>query len=88
MQSSNGAIRYENWGLSTDKFVPADYDGDGKTDLAVFRNGIWYIKQSSNGQSAYYSVGLEYRYTGTGDYDGDGKTDSGGLSQRGLVRKT
>jgi hypothetical protein len=28
--------------------VPADYDGDGKSDLTVFRNGTWFVLRSSN----------------------------------------
>lgn len=74
-QSSNGVVRYENWGLATDKFVPADYDGDSKTDLAVFRAGTWYIKQSSNGAAAYYQWGLDTDVLVPADYDGDGKAD-------------
>ena len=32
------------WGQAGDVPVPGDYDGDGETDIAIFRDGHWYVK--------------------------------------------
>ncbi|HEX8267176.1 MAG TPA: ice-binding family protein [Pyrinomonadaceae bacterium] len=72
--SANYEIRSSRWGVSSDKFVPADYDGDGKYDVAVFRSGTWYIMGSA-GAFRGEAFGSPGDIPQPGDYDGDGKDD-------------
>lgn len=66
-----------HWGVTGDRPMHGDFDGDGKLDAAVFRSSdrIWYISQSSNGESRYENWGLASDTFVPADYDGDSKTD-------------
>lgn len=71
------------FGLPTDTIIDADFDGDLKQDIAVYREGTaanpqgyFYFIPSTNPNTF---VGQQWGTTGdkpvTGDFDADGKTD-------------
>jgi hypothetical protein len=79
--TSAGELRYEYFGHSSDRILPGDYDGDGKTDICVARgfnvspgSTTWYIRYSSGIPDFQTVFGFGFNFA-QGDYDGDGKTD-------------
>ncbi|MDQ3800048.1 MAG: proprotein convertase P-domain-containing protein, partial [Acidobacteriota bacterium] len=51
-----------------------DFDGDGRSDISVFRQGNWYLLQSTSGFTGT-QFGLATDKLAPADYDGDRKTD-------------
>ncbi len=75
--SSTGILEETRWGSSSlgDFFAAADYDGDGRFDIAVFRAGVWYIIESSTGNYRYEYWGTSGDIPAPNDFDNDGKAD-------------
>lgn len=68
-----------DWGIASDQFIPADFDGDGRDDYAVFRPGTvgrFYIVQSTTSTMRIEDFGTTGDdATVVGDYNGDGEDD-------------
>jgi dipeptidyl aminopeptidase/acylaminoacyl peptidase len=76
---SQGGLNSVQWGNAADVLVPADYDGDLKTDVAVWHevgpDGVFYILNSSDNTVPTEMFGLAGDIPTPGDWDGDGKAD-------------
>jgi len=75
--SDGAAVTTRTFGIVNDIPVAADFDGDGKANMAVCRaNGslTWYIQQSSTGLTRTVVLGLATLNDKPvpADYDGDG----------------
>jgi hypothetical protein len=67
------------WAPYNDIPVPADYDGDGRADAAVWRppTGQWFVRSSATGAiwAIPWGLGSLRDVPLPGDYDGDGRAD-------------
>lgn len=77
-RSSDGSTLSVTFGTTDDVFVPADYDGDRKTDVAVWNGTQFRVLTSASN----YVTEVDYTLgttgsdpTVVGDYDGDGLAD-------------
>lgn len=57
--------------------MPADYNGDGKTELGLFRasDNTWYLQDTTQGYLGSWAFGATGDKPVAGDFDGDGKDD-------------
>ena len=79
LQSSNNQIRNFEWGIAADadSLAPADYDGDGKTDFAIYRRSEnnFYIYNSMDNSVRVENFGIAGDILTVGDWDNDEKAD-------------
>ena len=71
------AVHHVHVGRRRTSRCKGDYDGDGKTDVAVFRpsTATWYIVNSGTATWSIVSWGGGGDIPVPADYDGDDKTD-------------
>lgn len=82
LQSTDGSVAHDWGNANTDFPVPGDYDGDGRDDLALYRNGInpgddslYLILYSATNTFQFIRWGVTGDQACARDYDGDGITD-------------
>lgn len=73
--NSPSQTKFAYFGQPGDVPAAADYDGDGKSDYAVFRQGVWYILYSSTSTFLARNWGASGDIPVMGDYGGNGKAD-------------
>ncbi len=77
LRSSDGVYQGIQLGSNGDKPVPSDYNGDGITEVAVWRpsTGTWFTSTNPATNYGAYQWGQNGDVPLPGDFDGDGKAD-------------
>ncbi len=75
--TSSGDHIYKTQRTALARYAPADFDGDSKTDISIFRPpvGEWWYLRSSNGSIGAFQFGASTDLIAPGDFTGDGKAD-------------
>ena len=73
-RTRDGLLPGQAIGVASDEAVPADYDGDGTSDIGIFRetSGLWAIRGVTR---AYFGGTADSPVPG--DYAGDGTSEIG-----------
>ena len=71
------------FGIPSDVPVTGDWDGDGRSEVGVYRNGQWYFDMDGSGTWSAANDVFKQNFGGpghtpvTGDWNGDGTTEIG-----------
>lgn len=73
-QSSTNTVITRVWGYEGDQIAIGDYNGNDSDEIAIFRDGIWFIlDEQGSGYARYWGQAGDVPVAA--DYDGDGIDD-------------